>query len=511
MRRSTVIKLLHASVAIGAIVLASSAHAACSTTNGVVTCTDASTTDQVNAAINRTPPPSVTLVVAPGATVVRAFTFFNQSIGPNAPPFSGAIGYTNDGIVGTPAATVDFRAFGDPANTSNSFTLNNRATQNGVISAQNMGGAITATNSGTVTGRIDVLSTGPIAFTNTGTIGSTSPFFFQPAVTLNSSRLVTTFDADGTQRSTTTGGAVTAAIGGTIGLPASGSAAPRPQDVSVRGVGGADVTVTGTAGSISAVAGGGRSANLFSQTLSGQTFTRTQTSEQSLTGSDARVTIANTGRVSGVFVISGAGPATAIIDGAVGTGTTSGSVNVSSNGQDSSFRSTTTMNINIGVPSTSSSSNSNTATGKAALVDIGSTGRASGSVSAFSNAGPATVRIAGVVGSTNLFGSVQSNSSGINRAGQSSSTNRADNSFDTSSSSTEALSGGAALITVGATGDVFGAFTNVSAFGNGDQRGSRAWQCLGELGVVHHADAIVRIVAHDYQWHRRCSDNGRPG
>lgn len=473
MRRSTVTNILRSSVALGAIVLGSSAHAACTTANGVVTCTDASTTEQVNDAIRRTPPPSVTIVIAPGATVARSFTFFNGSINPNAPPFNGAIGYTNDGVVGTPDVTVDFLTFGDPANTSNSFTLNNRATQNGGIFAIDMGGSVFATNSGIVTRGIILTSTGPIVFTNTGAVGTTSRFSFDPALTLSSSRFVNTVDADGTQRSTETGGTVTAAIDGTIGLPGSGSTAPRAQDVSVRGVGGVDVEVTGTAGRISADAGGRRSANLFSQTSSGRTTTQTQTSEQRFVGGDARVTITGTGRVGLVNITSQAGTATAIVDGEAG------SVGSSSRGQESSFRSISISN-NFATPVTSTSTSSTTSVGKAALADISSTGRVSGGVSSFSNAGSATTRIAGVVGDTAGFGLAESTSSGTNTTGQSSSIRRTDGSFESSDSTTQALSGGAALTVVAPSGQALG---GASAFGNGSATVTNEGRVRGDVSA----------------------------
>src|SRR4028118_648211 len=97
MRALPLLRVLRSTVAVGAVgtaaLGATAAQAQCTRVNNVVTCTGPNTTDQVNEAINQSPPPSVSLVVAEGAAVIRANS---QIIRPNNPPFNGAIGYTNN-------------------------------------------------------------------------------------------------------------------------------------------------------------------------------------------------------------------------------------------------------------------------------------------------------------------------------------------------------------------------------------------------------------------------------
>lgn len=103
--------VLYSSVAVSAIALGSgAASAACATANGVVTCTGVNTTDPINAQVNSAPPPSVTLVIAQGATVVRGFS---SQLNPSSVRFPGAVGYNNSGTVGTTFANVDFNYFWD--------------------------------------------------------------------------------------------------------------------------------------------------------------------------------------------------------------------------------------------------------------------------------------------------------------------------------------------------------------------------------------------------------------
>ena len=60
--------------------------------------------------VNSAPPPSVTLVIAQGATVVRGFS---SQLNPSSVRFPGAVGYNNSGTVGTTFANVDFNYFWD--------------------------------------------------------------------------------------------------------------------------------------------------------------------------------------------------------------------------------------------------------------------------------------------------------------------------------------------------------------------------------------------------------------
>ncbi len=453
MRIHPLVQVLRSSAAIGALVLgAAEANAACTTVNGVVTCRDGNTSDQVNASVNSAPPPSVSLVIAEGATVTRGAA---QSINPSTFRFPGAIGYTNSGVVGAANANVDFFYFGTsgfngvavPANT---FTFTNNGIQNGSISAFNIGGAISGTNSGTVTRGIDLRGVGAIAFTNTGSVFNTGTFGGGPAITLNSSLSTSQIGSDGVSRSSETGGAVTATIGGSVGIPATASAAFQPQGVSVRSVGGVVLAVDGRAGAVSASSSGSASETFFRFTGTGNTSTSIQNSDSRSIGADAQVTIGATGRVTNLSVSSGPGMATVIVNGTVEGDGFSG-VNVNANGSVNSSRFSNTQTF---APFTqdNSSSGASRATGGAALAEISTTGRVDGGVSASSNAGSATVLVAGRVEALNA--QLSASSTGVNSASQSRFVSRADGTSEGNSSATQSRSGGAALVAVASTGEV---------------------------------------------------------
>lgn len=477
MRSSSFLRVLRSTVAVGAIALASgAANAACTTANGVVTCSDVNTSDQVNTQVNNAPPPSVTLNITQGAIVARGFA---SSIGPNGSRFPGAIGYNNSGTVGTTGANVDFTYFGNSvfngqAIPTNTFTFDNRGMQNGGIFAFNVGGAITGTNSGTVTRGIDLRTAGAINFTNTGSVFNTSGFPGGPAaITLISSVNTSQTGADGITRTIESGGPITATINGTVGIPAGPTRAFQPQGVFARSVGGVDMTVNGTTGFVSAQSGGTATDRRSTSVRSGTTDTFTQIDDSRSIGGNARITIGTAGRVGDVFVNAGPGAATAVVNGNV-----DGIVNVSANGVDRVSRSSNSFS-NTTFTSSGTSSGSSTSTGGAALADISSTGRVAGNVTVSSNAGAATVRIAGQVGTpTNMFASVSATSSGTNSAFESRSANRGDGTSDSSSSSTASLSGGAASVTLAATGNVLG---NVSAFGDGSATVDNAGRVGGSI------------------------------
>lgn len=450
MRASTLIKLFRSSVAVGAIVVASAAHAACNTANGVVTCTDASTTNDANNAIFRTPPPSVTVVIAPGATVNGGFN--SQIIVGSF--FRGGVGYTNDGVVGTPDRPTDFVTFGNIGSATNTFTLINRGTQNGGISALGMGGAMTGINSGLVTRGITLSGAGPITFNNTGTVFQSNNLGALATIRLDSSRTIFTVAADGTQRFADAGGLVTATIAGRVGRLATGGTPGSTDGVSVRGVGGADVTVTGQMGVLEVNAGGSTSERQFSSNFNSG-FSFTDVASQRTNSADGRITLGETGSVTSIF-FGATGNATAIINGTVAGGFNT--VNVSSGASESSTRQTS-ISGNGSNPSSQSSSSSYVNAGQAALVDIGATGRVLGNVSAGSNGGTVTVRVAGAVGDTRSAASITARSVSNNSVSQFDSLNRADGSSMSSNSSTSTLSGGAAIVTIATTGTVAGSIS----------------------------------------------------
>lgn len=454
MRRSTAVKALRSTVATGALAFAANAHAACNTSNGVLTCTGTSTTSDANSAISRTPPPSVAVVIAPNATVDGAF---NSQIIVNS-VFRGAIGYTNEGVVGTPDRPTDFVAFGNIAIAENGFTLINRGAQNGGISALAMGGAITGINSGLVTRGITLSGAGPITFTSTGTVFQSNNPGGSAVIRLESSRTIVTTATDGTQRFAEGGGFVTATIAGRVGRPAASGAPGTAEGVSVRGVGGADVTVTGQIGVLDVNAGGYTSERLFSSSFNGG-FSSTDIQSQRPVLADGRVTLGESGSLTGLF-LNATGNATAIVNGTVAGDFTN--VNVSSGGSESSSRQVS-VSGDGSTPSSQSSSSSFINSGQAALVDIGTTGRVLGNVFAGSNGGTATVRIAGAVGDARIAASVNARSVSNNSSSQFNSVNRPDGSFQSSSSSASTISSGAAIVNVAASGVVAG---TVSADGD---------------------------------------------
>lgn len=455
MRRSIAIEVLRSTVAMGALAFATNAYAACNTANGVVKCTGTSTTSDANDAIFRTPPPSVAVVIAPNATVDGAS---NSQIIVNS-VFRGAIGYTNEGVVGTPDRPTDFVTFGNIASAENGFTLNNRGVQNGGISALSMGGTMTGINSGLVTRGITLSGAGPITFTNTGTVFQSNNPGGLSVIRLESSRTIFTTATDGTQRFVAGGGFVTATIAGRVGRPAASGTPGTAEGVSVRGVGGADVTVTEHIGVLDVNAGGNTSERLFTSSFDGG-FSFTDVQSQRPVLADGLVTLGEPGSVTGLF-LGATGNATAIVNGTVAGGFNT--VNVSSGGSESSSRQVN-VSGNGSTPSSQSSSNSFINSGQAALVDIGTTGRVLGNVSAGSNGGTATVRIAGTVGDLRMAASVNVRSVSSNSSSQFNSVNRPDGSFQSSSSSASTISSGAALVTVAASGVVAGP---VSADGDG--------------------------------------------
>jgi hypothetical protein len=474
MRALRLLRVLRSTAAVGAIALGSTtAHAACTTANGVVTCTGANTTNDVSNAVDRTPPPPVTIAIAEGATVTRGFSNAIYVSGQR----SGAIGYINSGVVGTPGANVDFQFnanINDSGNPANTFTLDNRGTQNGRISAFGVGGAISGTNSGTVTGGIDLRGAGAINFTNTGRISNS--FGFSDAVSLSSFLTTSQTDADGTTRSTSTGGPVTATLGGVIGFSAGGFNPGTPQSVSAGSVAGVDITANGIAGLVAASSSGNATTSRYSFVPSGPTSTVTQVYDSNSIGANARVTVGSAAQLTGVSVRTDAGTATAIVNGTVGSASASNGVYVSANGVNSTSR---YDQVNGTTSNTSTSSSSNTLTGEAVLAEVSATGRVIGGVTAQSNAGAAAVRIAGQVGSAATFGSVASSSTGTNSTNQSRSFNQYNaSSYESGNSSTGAVTGGAALTTIAATGDVFG---SASAQGDGSAVVDNAGRIRGSV------------------------------
>src|SRR5690554_4434551 len=133
------------STALMASTYAQPAYAACVVDGTATTCSDPdNTVVDVNAAINSIAGPNQNTIIAAGATVIGG--------GNISPTHQGAIGFTNNGLLGVEATPVGLNYSGDSASAANSFAFTNNAL-------------------GVVEGRVDIFNVGgPITFVNNGAI-----------------------------------------------------------------------------------------------------------------------------------------------------------------------------------------------------------------------------------------------------------------------------------------------------------------------------------------------------
>ena len=466
--------LLRSAVATGAMVLApSTANAACTTANGVVTCTDVNTAAQVTVDVNSSPPPAVSLIIAQGATVIRPdnqITLFN-------PPFGGAISYTNNGTVGnSPANFVDFSYNGTITAPTNIFTFNNAGTQNGGILASNVGGVINGTNTGTITRGIDLSNAGAINLTSSGTVYNTTS---STAINLLSRLQQSSTGTTGTRTTTTTtstGGIITANITGPVAVP--GVAGPPavaavPQNINAQSIAGVNLTVDNVAGNITANTRTNFDPTSFTEApvTNGAVTTDSFGFFQTAVGGDGAVVVGANGRVGNVNVSTGTGAAIATVNGIVGTTAAPANVNVTANGLTNDVVFTNTTTAGAVTTTTNASRQVVVRNGGSATATVSDVASVVGSVTAISNAGPTSVTIAGTVGSfaAGVGGDVRS-ASGFGVADRNlvfnrSQTSNSDGTFSNVRTEAVTATGQASTVTIAASADINGSATAQSCGG----------------------------------------------
>lgn len=464
--------LLRSAVATSAMVLApSAANAACTTANGVVTCTDVNTAAQVTAAVNSAPPPSVSLIIAQGATVIRP----NNQITPFNPPFDGAISYTNNGTVGgSPADFVDFSYNGTITAPTNTFTFNNAGTQNGGILAFNVGGVINGTNTGTITRGIDLSNAGAINLTSSGTVYNTTS---STAINLLSRLQQSSTATTGTRTTTTTtstGGIITANITGPVAVPAVAgppAVAAVPQNINAQSIAGVNLTVNNVAGNITANTRTNFTPTSFTQApvTNGAVTTDSNGFFQTIVGGDGTVVVGANGQVGNVNVTTGTGAATATINGSVGTTAAPASVNVRADGLTNDVVFTNTTTAGAVTTTTNAVRQVIVRNGGSATASVNDGASVLGGVTATSNAGPATVNVAGTVGNfaAGIGGNVNASSGflGFNFTFDRSLTSNSDGTFNNVTTETASAAGQAVTVNLAASADVNGPATAQSCGG----------------------------------------------
>ncbi|KQT35281.1 hypothetical protein ASG29_04045 [Sphingomonas sp. Leaf412] len=454
-----------ATLAVVIALSASQAQAQCTTAASTVTCAGTVTASQVNAAIDATAPPSVTIRIQPNTLVTRD----DLAVEPNNPPFNGAIDIANAGTLGTDAATVGFTYFGTPDAAANTLAFNNSGVITGQVFASGLGGTITAVNTGTLSGGLALDGSGNIGLTSSGPIYVATGGAGTTAVFLQSYRLTPTttgtIGVDATTTNAATGGTAIATITAPVGIPATATTAAVPQRISLFGVGGAQLNLNAAAGAVTVganaftttfIPGGGNT------TVAGGTTTTVTGNTQTAVGGAASLVLGVDGRAASVAVTSGPGGSSASIAGVVGSTAAGGSVFATSNPSNTTF---TNTSVNSATGASSQSSSSFTPVGGTATVDIAATGQVFGTAQASSNAAAAAVTVAGTVGAgtgttVTTTGNVNATSRGTATTSTSlNSTTFATGDFSNTSAATAAATGAGARVAVASTGAVFGSAT----------------------------------------------------
>lgn len=457
--------------AVCAIVLVNSpAGAQCVVNASTVTCAGTTPASTVNTAISTVPGSTVTVRIQPDAVITRNV----PSVQATNPPFAGAVDIANAGTLGATGATVGLNYFGqNDGAVANIVTLANSGTITGQVFVSGVGGTIGATNTGTLSGGLSLSGNGDVTLTSSGPIYVATGGAGPTAVNLTSFRQTQattgTSGVDGLTTTTTTGGTTSATLTGPVAVPAAGTAAAVPQAINIFGVGGARLTLNAVAGAVTVSSNGTNQTFVpggSNNSTSGGTTTTTSSNSQTAVGGASSAALGTESRVASLAVFADRGAGSATIAGQVGSADALGAVNVSAVATNSTSSSRT---INDATSSSSQFSNTSTPIGGAASVDLATTGRVFGAVSANSNGGAATATIAGTVGAgsgtaVTTLGNVNATSQGTSVASTSSSTNRfATGDFTSVSQTTRAATGKAANVTVASTGAVFG-----SATANGD-------------------------------------------
>ncbi|WP_207105853.1 hypothetical protein [Sphingomonas sp. CFBP 8760] len=419
----------------------------------------------------------MTINVQTGATITSDGA---TTLQPSGTLFNGAVALNNAGTLGvlatgtTAAAPVNFFYSGTPAATTNSFALTNSGVISGVVNASGVGGAITASNTGTIAGGLVLTGSGPITLTSSGPVYVANGGSGSTAVNLQSFRSVQattgTPSVDGLTTTTVTGGLVTATITAPVAIPAVGTTAAVPQGVSLFGIGGAQLSLNALAGAVNVATGSSSSSFIpggSNIATAGGVTTATNSNTTTAVGGAANATIGADAQIAGLNVSTGPSAASASLAGAVGTSTAGGNVTVNSQQNDSSFSNTATSSA---TGSTFASTSRTTPVGGAVTIDQASTGRVFGSVSAASNRGPAAVTIAGNVGAGNgttiaTLGNVNATSVGTGTVTQqNNNTMLATGDFANITTTNRTATGATSAVTIASTGNVFG---SVSATASG--------------------------------------------
>ncbi|WP_419815643.1 hypothetical protein [Glacieibacterium sp.] len=448
---------------------AAPASAQCTTAASAVTCIGTIVTSDINTAIFAAPAPSLTLRILAGAVVTQD-QFYIQ---PNSASI-GTIDIGNAGMMGTAAATVGFSYVGSAATAANLLTFNNSGTVTGAVFANDVGGKIALTNTGTLEGGVSLLGAGDIALTSSGPIYVASGGASALAVRLESYASTTTSTGtagvDGVTTSIAKGGAVSGDITGPVAIPAAGVVASVPQGIDLNGLGGARLNLNAAAGNVVLNSSNSNSSSTTGgsnvSTVAGLT-TVTGANSTTAAGGTVSATLGSDSSVTALSLTAGPGTATASVAGKVGSATANGGVNVFIGASNTATASKSTSNATM---STSDSSTVTTRIGGAASIDLASTGTVFGSLNATSNAGAARIAIAGTVGAgagtaVTTNGNAAATSIGTSISFVSSSTNTfATGDFTSSNGTTRSAAGGAAAVSVAATGSVFG---SINASGDG--------------------------------------------
>lgn len=449
-----------ATAAIALSIAYSPASAACTANSSTVTCTSATPVTDVNDTVNSVPPPSVTLNVAAGATVVRDN---DETIEPSN-TFVGAVGFNNAGTLGTAALPVNFEYEGNydasataAANAANTVAIENSGAITGFVDVFNVGGAVTVGNTGTIGGGAFLFAAGNVSLTSSGTIYQTGG---------NTAIEVVAGRNDEGEPAVLSNATVT--LTGPVAIPATAGAdatPAQPQDVFVFATGASTLSADALAGNLFARSSATNSTS--TSTTSGGTTTSSGDTVD--VGGNSLITIGAAGQASGASAFSNAGTATIDVLGSIGSDADpdaiqTGNAAATTSGSHRTSNSTTTTATNdAGTTTTSTSTTTNTALGGAAAVDVAEGAAVIGDVSASSGAGDATVTIEGQVGSGSgrsvaAAGNVSATAQGQDTTSTTASVDGPGN--DSTTTTTGAtVRGGNASVTVANGSDVYGSVT----------------------------------------------------
>ena len=417
--------------------------------------------------------------------------FQSQFVGASVLGIAGATVTLNGTAGGIAVSAVD-------ANTT-SFNQNNFSGGSFSFASSNSSqavgaGAVLTINTGAVAnGTASVSGLTSATATVNGTINRLQSFSFENS--LNVLAIANDTTSSQSQSNTAFSRAETSVSRGGTARATIGEGAVLANAVYVAGNSAADATVNGAVGSLTNFSGMTVLAAWAdtSSSSSGGGGASDGSYRETTRAGGATATIGVMGTVAGSVFVRGGTDASVLVNGAVGSPTNNSIVSVQASAfdtvQTSSYRSTSDPVLGFSA-STQTSSNSRTVLGGAASAIVGTTGRVSGGVSVTGDAA-ATATINGAVGRAGVLqGNVSATS--ISSDNVSSSTQRYDGSpvstFTFTSENKTTARGGAATVTIGATGTVSGTVAANSNRGAatvvvGGSVGSTANQQFGAVGV----------------------------